>query len=468
MTQVKINLTLVCQSILKCFLDTTEDSLSPRKTNKHAKLTTDGVTSSKMGRTQALVWEHFDTKKDGKKIISNTCKNCKKSVSAKPTRMQSHLQKCIKKCARPEAAQLPASSSIDATLSTKPLTFPSSATASKQSKMTGFVKSMNRKAQDEIALQLGRFIFSANLSFNTVENPEFKKFVNMLEPSFVIPSHEVLGSTILDKVYQEICTERAEMLKDKKCMLVQDGWSTNQNDPVIAHCLSNPESTHFLSAENVGSSTKSGEFCFDLFQKAKGEATENLKVDVIGLVTDNCSSMVVMQNLVKQKYPEMEAYGCNAHLFNLLGQKFTPKDLMEKVSFVQNYMRNHHKPSAMLKELKGNRPAKPGDTRWNSQIDGFKNYCQNHTKYLEIARNLTPTTANDKHQLVKLREMLNDSNIYDDLKSTISVLEPISKSLDKVSTGTQLSHGYTLNCKLIFVAGTKEQCNFGGFNTLLD
>jgi hypothetical protein len=49
--------------------------------------------------------------------------------------------------------------------------------------------------------QMGRAIFHTALPFSIFDNPEMKAFVNMLDPSFQIPSRTTISTDILDNVY---------------------------------------------------------------------------------------------------------------------------------------------------------------------------------------------------------------------------------------------------------------------------
>lgn len=445
---------------------------------------------TKMGRPQSVVREHF-VKKSINGVTKNICQYCKKHVSDQAHRMKSHLQKCLRKHSprsnmndffqdTPSTA-IPVSS-IDVTTSTavpvSSIDVPKSAQESKkknqeglrQPKITGHLIKWDTKTQEEASLRMGRFIFSANLPFHVAENPEFKSFINFLNASFKIPSHDTIGGTIVDKVYKEISEERKDILKEKKVVLLQDGWSTNQKDPVIGHCIFTPEATHFFSAENVGGETKGAEFCFKLFEKAMAQSQEDLNVEVIGLVTDNCNTMLALHELVKTKYPHMHAYGCNPHLMNLVGKYYLPEETQEKVQFVHKYFRNHDKARAFLKEKGGGRPILPNSTRWNSQIDSFKNFCKNQHLYLEISRQLEAHNSKDKEKLDQLNKILNDPDVYPKVKRTFEILEPISIQLDQVSpvfdSGTQL-YG-TLVQKLFFNVGSKRKCKSRGCYKFMD
>lgn len=143
--------------------------------------------------------------------------------------------------------------------------------------------------------------------------------------------------------------------------------------------------------------------------------------------------MTAMQTLIRKDYPHMEVYGCNAHLFNLIGEKFTDKDLAEKIRHVQTYIRNHHFTSGRLDEMGGKRPVLPGTTRWNSQIDSFLNYLENHSKYLGIVRELCKDKDHrGKESFQKLKEVVEDNSVYNNVEDAVKLLQPICVALDEV------------------------------------
>lgn len=399
-------------------------------TCKTEVLPTTAKLKNKGGRLQNIIWDHFDTVRDQKKVTSNKCKICKNEVSAQAPRMKKHLAKCLKQKTVPEPLK-----TVPAFLDL-PSASPSISVCgeAKQMNMKKFVKIMSQKEKEAIDLHLGRFLFSADISFNIVENEFFQKFLSALNPAYTLPSNVTLGTTILDKVYQEVEDEKSVKLKNATVVLQQDGWSTNHNDPVIAHCISAGGQTHFLSAINTGTNEKNAQYCYQLLQKAKEDAEAKYGCEVVGVVTDNCSTMKSLQELVKTNFPNMEAYGCNAHLKNLLGDKFTPADLKTAVNTVQVYIRGHHATGQALKDLKGLRPVLPGSTRWNSQIDSFINYCQNHSKYLEIVRNLKTKTGSEVTKLAEIKKILQNPLIYEQLEEVIKTLEPICVGLDKVNS----------------------------------
>jgi hypothetical protein len=141
-----------------------------------------------------------------------------------------------------------------------------------------------------------------------------------------------------------------------------------------------------LLTPRVGSSKKDAQYCFELLEKAIQRNEEKFLCKVVGVCTDDCSTMKAMHKMVGEKFVGIKVFGCNAHLLDLLGEKLTSKRLQEASSIVQAFMKNHHVTSGCLKEMNALCPVMPNSTRWNSQMDSFANYMINHTKYLDVMR----------------------------------------------------------------------------------
>ena len=101
-------------------------------------------------------------------------------------------------------------------------------------------------------MKLAKFIFSKNLPFNVVEDDYFKDWLKEMRPSYTPPSRKVIAGPLLSQVYKEIKAELQEELKDKEVVLMQDGWSTTQNHPIIAHSVSVGAKNFFMQAIYTG------------------------------------------------------------------------------------------------------------------------------------------------------------------------------------------------------------------------
>ena len=132
-----------------------------------------------------------------------------------------------------------------------------------------------------------------------------------------------------------------------------------------------------------------------------------------------------MRQALKEDDPDLAVYGCSAHLLNLLGDDVTPNDVIKHVKDIHKYFRNHHKPSAWLREFPDSRkPQLPGDTRWKSQLTCLETYTANRRYYVQIC---------DDHEDdidTGIARKIRDIQIYRNAKDLIEKLAPIANAID--------------------------------------
>jgi hypothetical protein len=415
------------------------------------------------GRKQSNIWQNFVTKKQNNKIVSNRCKDCYQEVSGRPKRMQTHLEKCSKlhknvklKYAKSQSiALINIDNSASEPVPSASVPVPSASGSSgtipvNKSKtiMDCFIRKVKPHEQNELDLMLGKFIFSSNLSFNSVENPYFQNLLEKLNPAYKIPSRRAIGGSILDNVYEQTEDIMTENLKGKKVTITQDGWSTNQMEPVICHSISTGEETYFFNCVQTEEQSKDSDKCLAILLKAIDDAEKKYECKVVAVVTDNCSVMTSMRTKIQDNYPHMIVLGCNSHYLNNLGNHFTPEDIKKQVQKVHTYIRSHHFTSACLKQLEINRPVLPGATRWNSQIDSFLSYTHNQLEYVKILREYKKTcskkegdrkmTQAESDKLQEIQDIVSNNDLFDQIKDIIKALTPICTALDLVSKFDEL------------------------------
>jgi len=216
---------------------------------------------SSTGRLKDRVWDHFteDTANIAQKRPNQICKFCNQHVSAEAARLRKHLQKCRRKPAEPVAA----------------IPDPAPAPLPKKTPtLDSFLCNTKPEMKDRIDLALAKFIFSSNIPFKIVENKEFKSFVKLLKPSYTLPTRQYVADTLLDKVYEEIDGITVTELQGQEVVIMQDGWSNMQNQPVIAHSLALKDKIFFTNAEGTGTNTKSAEYCKTLLEEHIEDAEE--------------------------------------------------------------------------------------------------------------------------------------------------------------------------------------------------
>jgi hypothetical protein len=391
----------------------------------------------KLGRKQSVIWDEYITIKEAGKIISNKCKYCSIEVSKQPSRMQKHTEKCSAFNRRNSSKFPDANASscrgFPVSAPTVPVVF--SGRKKIQPSIDGFVKQITQKESKNVDNLIGRMIFTNNLPFTLADSGAFKDLIKALHPGYKAPSSKLISEGILNDVYDNVKKKTAENLQNKTIAIAQDGWTTNQNVSIIAHTMIADGKSYFLDATDTQSNAKTGEFCAKLLEESISKAEQEYGVTVAGIVTDNCSSMTSLRNIMSSRFPELRSYGCNSHLLNLLGDKFTPDELIDQVISVQKHIRSHCFTSACLRTFKGLRPVLPSSTRWNSQIECCTNFLTNHGKYLDVMRESMKQTKS-KAEMTKdenVYQILRNNQVYDDVKELVQVLSPIRSALDLVS-----------------------------------
>jgi len=392
----------------------------------------------KGGRHKDEVWSNFEnvigTKRDWK------CKHCSKLFKCtQADRLKKHIDKSCEVLKKLKRIQSKKDKAVVKVVSApgSPVSVPTSMSANekieensiptKQQSIRDFYPKTSIAMQNRINVALMKFICATNVPFSLVENQYFHELLRELRPSYAVPSAKSVSGLLLNSLYEEEKSKLKNKVKGSKAVIIHDGWSTNQSEAVIAHALSIQDKVEFLNACVVEEEKKTALTCLRFVKEAIQQATESFEVNIVGLVTDNCNTMVAMRRQFALEFPNMITYGCNSHLLNLIGKKLTPEELKIKIVKVQKFFRNHDLPASYLKKLGGNRPIIPGDTRWNSHMECFSSYIKNQAKYLEISRKA------DIDMPTEIKVTLKDEKIFEELENALKILTPVAVALDKVS-----------------------------------
>ena len=117
-----------------------------------------------------------------------------------------------------------------------------------------------------------------------------------MNPAYKIPSHEIFGTTILDEVYLDTKQVLKSEVERRKVTIMQDDWSTNQNDPIICHSLTNGTNSYFLDGTASKTTRKDTDYCLDLLQKSIHNVETEFEGSVIACVTDNGNEEQIIAN----------------------------------------------------------------------------------------------------------------------------------------------------------------------------
>lgn len=380
------------------------------------------------GRIKDKIWEQYME-------LANfpgtwACKWCEWTVKKpKMERLKKHFEmKCGRKLSN-KTKNIPLSTKSNAAVVFSSPRQPIQNIGKTQTKIKSFFGSTSIQEQTDLHRKLMKFICSSNIPFRIVENPYFLEFVKSLRPSYNTPTQKQVGSTLLDELYDETSLHVVKKIQGKIETIIQDGWTTNQHEAVIAHSLYVEGEVFFIDAIVTEEEKKDAANCLRRLTNCMENTETKYGVTIVGCITDNCSTMELMKRRLVEQNSSILAYGCNSHLLNLVGKNKTPEDIKNKIVEVHKYFRNHDFAAASLKKLNGPRPPIPGDTRWNSQLDCFRCYNVHQTKYLEVSRK-------DANMPLQIKEILNDASVFPRLAKALSVLEPIGCALDTVRIST--------------------------------
>ena len=185
---------------------------------------------------------------------------------------------------------------------------------------------------------------------------------------------------------------------------------------------------HLLKAVPTQDMEKDAENCAKLLEEAMTLAEDSYGVKGNGVCTDNASSMKKMRKTIQEKKPEVETWGCSAHLLDLLGQELTPDTIMGRVIKVQKHFRNHHREGACLREKANTvKPQLPCATRWSSQLDCLESFLKNRPAYIEVCEEI-------ENMDEAIKRLVNDYALSKNIKDLAAQLEPIRVALNKLQS----------------------------------
>ena len=296
------------------------------------------------GRKQDPVWLHYEQAVvPGKTGCRATCKYCKKEMMGIVARMRTHLSQCSSKDA---VTETPACSlrALPTTVSDPgPVSNPT-APPNKKLKCLGdiktFVKTTTANEKQAIDVQVARFIYATNSSFNLVENEEFLALIEMLRPGYRPPSRKEIGSELLELVYEKIYAVCKEKVEGKTVSMELDGWSNVHNDPLICCSVTTAEGDTFLTSTiDTEDERHTADNLEKIAEEAIKKAEETLGCKVRSFVTDNASAMKKMRSQLGVHNPVI-TYPCSSHVVDRLAKDVDTSSVKSEVVSIAKYFKN--------------------------------------------------------------------------------------------------------------------------------
>lgn len=237
------------------------------------------------------------------------------------------------------------------------------------------IKPLTNKKSKEIDRQLVAMITKEYYPFSTVEDPEFKKFVHLLCPSYQLPTRKTLSTSLIPAHYNLARERVAERLKRAFAVCITvDGWTSRNNDgfyAMTAHYIVEDTNSTKIASDLVGCVSFTERHTSDnICSKIKSLLSEwNLDNKITVVVSDHAANMVASVRRGGWRH-----WGCFAHGLNLVVQNGLKEieTITKKIKIIVNFFRRSSHASSQLKatqermglpvlKLKTDVP-----TRWNS------------------------------------------------------------------------------------------------------
>lgn len=205
---------------------------------------------------------------DGIQFTKDKCKHCGSEVSRKIERLSSHLLSCIK-----YKSTLNQSKEYDIIKKSHlnhliPSTSSMQHSKVYQTSLTEHIISTTPEKKLLIDEEVAKFFYANAISFNAADSAAYSTMFSVTRPGYKPPNRKQLSGPLLDKVEESVSKQLANQLKECTITLIQDGWSSIKNDPIIASSIHTgtvvgPQ-TFLLNTVDCSSESKTADYCFNL------------------------------------------------------------------------------------------------------------------------------------------------------------------------------------------------------------
>lgn len=211
----------------------------------------------KGGRPKDRIWEHFESVVVNGKQLAR-CKSCGNQQGCKPYRLREHFKKCSsqsdasvdqgRKRPRDDSPPPTKRQALDPIIQVQP-------------QIADHVFKTSSSDRSTLDMEIARLFYSCNIPFSVADHPQFKKVIQLLRPGYKPPTRKVIAGPLLDTVHEDLCKEMRKEIDGKTATLVEDGWSNQHNEPIVATSLQIQDKCYYLDSHSTESMTKSSENC---------------------------------------------------------------------------------------------------------------------------------------------------------------------------------------------------------------
>ncbi|KAL1268259.1 hypothetical protein QQF64_033622 [Cirrhinus molitorella] len=381
-----------------------------------------------MPRTPSPVWIHFTSANVKGKVVYS-CKYCAKTYVKNATKMQQHIARCPRFSLGTKQAT-PGKNSSASIRSDNGSDSDTLSSALGDSGISGLLDSMDGHTQRKADECFARAVYATGLPFTLTANVYWKRFLNVLRPTYTPPTRHDLSTHLLDGEFNRMQAKVKQTIDKADCIsVISDGWSNVREQGIINYIVTTPQ-TVFYKSKETKDNRHTGSYIAD---ELKAVINDLGPEKVFALVTDNAANMNVAWAHVEETYPHITTIGCASHALNLLLKDIialnTMNTLYKTAKQVVKYVKCKQVASAISKQnekIKNTTVKLPSVTHWNRVVIMYDSLLEGKESLREMA--ISQTAAIES----AIKRILLDNAFWERLTSSQRILKPIAAAIAKI------------------------------------
>ena len=310
----------------------------------------------------SLVWKYFKKSND-KKLAKCITRGKEYKTSGNTTNLKDHIKRFhpilynLNSNGNPIASTSTNVSTSSSTSTSTSFTSHHSSNQSSYRSISPFFKrsfqyDSTSQKKKELDQTLAMMIATDYQPYNILNDVGFQKFVQLLDPRYVLPSKFTLREKIMKTLYLEGCNKLKQILHNINYIAITtDTWTSIATESyVTATCqfidANFKLETAVLSTRHLNKAYTSQNLADTMLEIFK---EWQISDKVVCVVTDNAANMVKMVEILKIKY-----LPCFAHTLNLVLQENlnleSIKSILNRCREIVTYMKRSSTATEMFKE----------------------------------------------------------------------------------------------------------------------
>jgi hypothetical protein len=308
-------------------------------------------------------------------------------------------------------------------------------TTDASSSMTSFVdRKMSSSEKKDLDRNLLLFFATGGIPFAAVDNPYFIKFLQLLRPSYSMPSRNTLGGSLLYEEHQKVHTSILKKVEQSEVnSIVLDGWTDATGKSIFAVVVETDDgSCELLSTFDASASSHTAEFISDEIKKAC-EIVGLKKISAV--VSDNASNMKKGRSIFTKKdgCKHILDVRCFMHAFGLTMGSVMGHDeiklLVTETQQLVTFFRNSHLPKEKLESYNKAIGVKTvlkssNATRLTSSVRCLESVQKSANGLRHVVEQFPQVVCNST-----VTKLIKDPNYWVKLDNVIRLLVPFAKCI---------------------------------------